>query len=249
MNVTNASATEIYRFMREALKDEGNEDRSGRTPLQAFADELSTLEFDAPGLQNYFNVAARLINEAPALSEVELSRLTALIRTAPMAPDVTRNSRRLLASADSKLSPSKRADLVRLLSRSGHRFRPKEIERFDIQSVRPWLWFDVMMRSKPAVAIDALPKLRNLDGYFPAILSRVNSLYHFLPRPVFEIFLTVFFETLSEADQQKLSRYSNQFGIDLFDADSNEPPQDIGAFTNQTIREIPDANILELAPT
>ena len=54
------SPNTLYKFIREHIAEEHEpEDRSGRTPLQALAGYLSSLESVAPELQTYQGVSAQ----------------------------------------------------------------------------------------------------------------------------------------------------------------------------------------------
>jgi hypothetical protein len=217
-----ASPDALYAFVRKHIAEEdGPEDRSGRTPLQALADQLSALGPEEPELDNYRNVAPRLIDEIPSFSDAEVSRLIKFILSVRELPtSLPSPAQRTLRRLRGAGAASRRADVMWLLHRLGRRFLPREIQREDaIKEKRPWLWFDLALASAPAVALSALPELAQHPQFLPAMLSRVVRVWRSAEHE-FPAFLSKLNEQLDEQGKARVAQYLNTFEI------SAPPPAD-----------------------
>ena len=220
-----ASPETLYNFIRQMIAGaDETEDRSGRTPLQAVADYLSGLNFDDPALQNYFNIASRLVGEVAQLSEAETTGLVKFILTVRSSPPAlpAAAQRVLRTRLQSVGAASKRADILWLLCRLGERSLPKDIaqEKF-VRDARPWIWFDLAIRSKSSVAIAALPELAKNQGFFAAMLSRIPRIWKLTDEEEFVAFTTALRDQLDDTQRTQLTDYLGSFEIPAPDAEAD----------------------------
>lgn len=218
-----ASPDALYAFIRKEIAGENaSEDRSGRTPLQALADHLSGLPLDSTEQQAYFAVAARLLDDIPVLSDIEVTRLIKFILTVRvLPPTVMAPAQRVLARLRSAASASKRADVLWLMQRLGARPLPKEIQQdAALRALRPWIWFDLALASKPSMAFDALPELAEHGGFLSAMLSRLLRIWR-TAESEFPIFYSTLCEQLDETEKGELDEYLQAYGISIQSVDQN----------------------------
>lgn len=209
-----SSPETLYRFIRGQIAlHSPPEDRSGRSPLQSLSDQLGRSDLDSEQLQNYFTVAPRLVEDIPALSAADTTRLIKFILSiATSPPTLLSAAQRALARLGAE-EPSKRADVLSLLLRLGRRPRPAEIEAdTGVRNARPWLWFDLAYAAEPSIAIRAIADLARHNGFLEAMLSRLMRVWRGDEARFAEL-ISAIRKELNQEQNEKLSSFLKAFAL------------------------------------
>lgn len=246
----NYSEEVLYKTIREGLAAPvEREDRSGRTELEILADHLSH-----QGVEHerhaFVNVAERLIEEIPSLSDSETARLVKFLILGEAPQTLARRVSRTLQKLESRDTASKRGDVMWLLYRLGQRFVPKQIrDEAYVREVRPWLWFDLAIETDPVVAAEALPELRGQPNFFRVMLSRIVQIWRKIDPARFEDFVAAICENLNAAERVEFKRYLKGFDIRLFDSEAHDADPRFEELAARVSQSVYPSVGLELAET